>query len=41
MNLYQINAEILSLIDEETGEVMDFEKFSELNIALEEKYENI
>lgn len=41
MNLYEINSEICNLVDTETGEVMDFEKFSELNIALEEKKENI
>lgn len=41
MNLYEINSEICNLVDTETGEVMDFEKFSELNIALEEKIENI
>lgn len=41
MNLYQINAEILSLIDEETGEVKDFDKFSEMHLALDEKKENV
>lgn len=41
MNLYEINAEIRALIDEETGEVLDYEKFVEANLSLEEKKENI
>lgn len=41
MTLYEINAAILSLIDDETGEVLDYERFLELNMAREEKIENI
>ena len=41
MNLYEINAEILSCMDMETGEVLDSEKLDSLHIALEDKLENI
>ena len=41
MTLYEINAAILSLIDDETGEVLDYERFIELNMAKDEKIENI
>lgn len=41
MTLYEINSELLNLVDEETGEVLDYEKFMELNMAREEKIENI
>lgn len=41
MTLYEINQEMLNLVDEETGEVLDYEKFLELNMAKEEKLENI
>ena len=41
MTLYEINSEMLNLIDEETGEVLDYEKFVELNLARDEKIENI
>ena len=41
MTLYEINSELLNLIDEETGEVLDYEKFVELNLARDEKIENI
>ena len=41
MNLYEINAEIRSLIDPDTGEVLDFDKLSEMSLALEAKKENV
>ena len=41
MTLYEINSEMLNLIDEETGEVLDYERFVELNLARDEKIENI
>ena len=41
MNLYEINAEIQNLINPETGEVLDYDKLVEMNIALETKKENI
>jgi len=41
MTLYEINEQMLNLIDEETGEVLDYEAFLELNMAKEEKLENI
>lgn len=41
MKLYEINKAIESLVDEETGEILDFDKFSELQIARDEKIENM
>jgi hypothetical protein len=41
MNLYQINQEIESLINEETGEITDLEKLQQLNIDKDVKIENI
>lgn len=41
MTLYEINQTILSLIDEETGEILDEDQLERLNIAKEEKRENI
>lgn len=41
MNLYEINNEILSLVDEETGEILDFERFDQLNMEKDKKTENI
>ena len=38
--IYEINAELLSLINEETGEIEDFEAFEALQIAREEKIKN-
>ena len=40
-NLYEINEQILSLIDEETGEIADFEVFEALNLERNTKIENI
>nr|DAI04698.1 MAG TPA: resistance protein [Caudoviricetes sp.] len=40
MNIYEIDNEMLSLIDEETGEIKDYEAFEELQIQKEEKIEN-
>lgn len=41
MNLYQIDAEIMKLIDYETGEILDWDKLDELQAAKEQKIENI
>lgn len=41
MNLYEINNEIQNLINPETGEVSDYDKLVEMNLALETKKENI
>lgn len=41
MRLYEINAELDSLIDYETGEIADIERFQELTIAKENKREAI
>ena len=41
MTLYEINQNILSLIDEETGEITDIVAFEALLGAKEEKLENI
>lgn len=39
--LYEINQEILSCIDAETGEIIDFERLQALQIEREEKLENV
>lgn len=39
--LYEIDQEILDCIDTETGEIIDFERLSELQIAREEKIEKV
>lgn len=41
MNLYEINQEILSCIDLETGEILDTEKFDALQIDYNTKIENV
>lgn len=41
MNLYEIDARIESLIDPETGELMDFEAFDALQIERERKIEGM
>ena len=41
MRLYEINAEIDNCIDYETGEILDIEKFQELQIEKENKLEAI
>lgn len=41
MNLYEINQEIMSCWDEETGEILDVQKFDALQLALEDKLEGI
>lgn len=41
MNLYEINEQILGCVDEETGEIIDEQKLAELNLARDEKVENI
>ena len=40
-NLYEINAELLALTDSETGEIEDWSAFEALQLAREEKIENI
>ena len=39
MNIYEIDNAMFSLIDEETGEIKDFEAFEELQMQKEEKIE--
>lgn len=41
MKLYEINEQILNCIDTETGEIIDIEKLNELQIAKDEKLENL
>lgn len=41
LTLYQINEEILSCLDLETGEILDADKLTELQIAKEEKIKNV
>lgn len=41
MTLYEINQEILECFDEETGEILDGEKLTELSIERDTKIENI
>lgn len=41
MTLYEINEAMLALVDTETGELMDYEAFTALNMARDEKLENI
>ena len=41
MNLYEIHHEIMSCWDEETGEILDVQKFDALQMALEDKLEGI
>lgn len=41
MKLYEINEAILSCFDLETGEILNEEKLAELQIAREEKIENV
>ena len=41
MNLYDIDQAILALVDPDTGEILDYEAFSELKMAREEKVEGM
>lgn len=41
MKLYEINEQMLSCVDSETGELIDPEKLNELQIAKDEKLENL
>ncbi len=41
MNLYEINAEIMACVDEETGEIIDTVKLDQLQMAFDEKVEGI
>ena len=41
MNLYEIDQAILDQVDPETGEILDYEAFSELKMAREEKIEGM
>lgn len=40
-NLYDINSEILSCIDAETGEIIDVERLQALQMEREQKVENV
>lgn len=41
MNLYEIEQEIMSCVDEETGEVIDFEKLNALTLERDRKIESL
>lgn len=41
MTLYEIDQAILDLVDPETGEISDFEKLTELEMARDQKIENV
>lgn len=41
MTLYEIDSEILSCIDEETGEIIDEEKLTALNVERNKKISNV
>lgn len=41
MNLYEIDQAILDQVDPETGEILDYEAFTELKMAREEKIEGM
>jgi hypothetical protein len=41
VKIYEIDAEMLSLIDEETGEIADFERFEELQMERDKKVEHM
>lgn len=41
MNLFEISQEILSMIDPETGEILDYEAFAELQMEKDQKIKNI
>ena len=40
-SLYEIDATIMSLVDPETGEILDYEAFTELKMEREQKIENM
>ena len=41
MNIYEIDQAILALVDEETGEIMDFDAFDQLQMERDQKLENV
>lgn len=41
MNIYEIDAAMLSLVDEETGEIKDYEAFEALQMERDTKVENM
>lgn len=41
MNLYEIDQRILELVDPETGEILDYEAFTELRMEQEDKIEGM
>ena len=41
MNLFEIDNAIMNLVDEETGEIADYEQFEQLAMARDEKIENV
>ena len=40
MNIYEIDNAMFFLVDEETGEIKDYEAFEEMQMIPEEKIEN-
>lgn len=41
MTLYEIDERVMECVDEETGEIVDFDKLSELQMQSDKKIENI
>lgn len=41
MNLYEIDNQIIDLVDDETGEIIDINRFEELSMERDAKVENI
>ena len=41
MTIWEIDNEILSLVDQETGELLDFDRFAELQMERDRKIENM
>lgn len=41
MTLYEINSAIMECVDLETGEILDFERLEQLNLAREQKIEGV
>lgn len=41
MNIYEIDAAIMNLVDEETGEILDYEAFEALTMERAQKVENM
>lgn len=41
MNIYEIDQRISALVDDETGEILDFDEFAKLQMERDQKIENI